>query len=368
MFWKRFWFLSLCFLVTAMLAGTLYPFNFFPPNGARRLPASDPGIYFNGHGIAYTGKDGAVSDISTVTVALWLKERFGSKNWGPREIFSFYDGAASPPLLVGQWGGRIFLYSRFETDENENWYRRFRTPARFPQGKPHLVTVTFGAGEKAIYIDGDIMAREETAIRSEAEVKFAGRFMMGNSPKARQGGWWGEIRGVAVYDRLLTGEEIASHGRAVFQDGMSRLAETPGCVACYGFDRTEGNRVESMVGESRPVFVPAFRNALFRTLWDLPHQDMRIETPPVGDFLNNILFFVPFGVVFFTLIHRTDAMGLRLAFPVTALAGGVLSLGIEALQLFLPTRDPGIADVLGNTLGSGAGALIACFLKLRHSA
>ena len=56
-------------------------------------------------------------------------------------------------------------------------------------------------------------------------------------------------------------------------------------------------------------------------------------------------------------------MGFSLAFLVPVFAGGLLSLLIEALQVFLPSRAPGIADIFGNAMGSGAGALIACGAK-----
>ena len=140
-------------------------------------------------------------------MVLWLKERFGSKNWGPREIFSFYDGFASPPLLVGQWDGRIFLYSRFEENEGDKWYRRFRTTDRFPRGNPHLVTVTFGGDAKAIYIDGKLNNKTKTGIHDAAKTKFCGRLMLGNSPRGRNG-WGGEVRGLAIYNRVLLPEEI----------------------------------------------------------------------------------------------------------------------------------------------------------------
>lgn len=85
-----------------------------------------------------------------------MKERHGSKIYGPKEIFWVYDGAVFPSLLVGQYGGRIFIYSRFEKNEGLEWYKIFRTKQRFPRGKAHLVTVTIDESEKAIYIDGQL--------------------------------------------------------------------------------------------------------------------------------------------------------------------------------------------------------------------
>ena len=63
------------FLILAvLLIATLYPFNFFPVNGVQWL-SNEPGLYFNGHGIAYTDKVKTVCETKTVSVVLWLKER-----------------------------------------------------------------------------------------------------------------------------------------------------------------------------------------------------------------------------------------------------------------------------------------------------
>ena len=112
----RFLIVSFFVLLAAMIFAGLYPFNFFPQNRVGWVP-DESGLYFDGDGIAYTDKAESISLMKAVTLELLLKERRGSMNWGPSEIFSFYDGGASPSLLVGQWDGQIFIFSRFEKNE-----------------------------------------------------------------------------------------------------------------------------------------------------------------------------------------------------------------------------------------------------------
>lgn len=352
-------------LLVVMLAMTLYPFNFFPANGVQWL-SDEPGLYFNGQGIAYTDKAKTVCATETVSVVLWLKERFGSKNWGPREIFSFYDGFASPPLVVGQQAGRIFLYSRFEKNKGDKWYKLFRTKHRLPRGRSCLVTVTFGGGVKAIYIDGALNNKTKTEIRDTIRAKFCGRLMIGNSPKV-QNGWWGEIKGLAIYNRVLLPEEILKHNREVFQNGMHGLAETRGCIALYAFDEGKGIKAKSIPRKSHSLSIPTSLIPPIRAiLFNLPNKDTRSESLFVADFFGNILLFVPYGVLFSTIILRKCTTGFFFAFVIVTLAGSLFSLTIESLQLFLPARVSVTNDLYANMIGSALGVLVAYALKLHR--
>ena len=77
----------------------------------------------------------------------------------------------------------------------------------------------------------------------------------------------------------------------------------------------------------------------------------------------NILFFVPFGILFSTIILRKYTGGYLFTFIVVTLAGSLLSFTIEFLQLFLATRISTIADIFGNIAGSGLGVLVAYFIN-----
>ena len=70
----------------------------------------------------------------------------------------------------------------------------------------------------------------------------------------------------------------------------------------------------------------------------------------------NILGFIPFG---FTVSAWLRKDGGRKRMPVTVLvvlAGAGISLLIELLQVYLPTRDSSLTDFMNNTLGAYIGA------------
>lgn len=365
---KQFLFFYFLLLVSLMLAVTLYPYNFSPPANGPEWLTNESGIYFNSSGIAYTDKGQLIPSEKQVTIELWLKERSDSKNWGPRDIFSFYDGKPSPPLLIGQYAGHIYLFSRFELSNGEKWYNIFQSQKRFERGKPHLVAVTFGDGEKAIYIDGELENKNKIDVKHKADIHLSGRLVIGNSPKNKKG-WWGEIKGLAIYNRILSLNEIKRHSSEVPLFGMRKLAEASGSVALYTFEEGDGNKINSITGDQRPFCIPARKFAIPDTIFHLPFDDMRIESifafNMLKDFLPNIFFFLPYGVLLSIILIRTYQISYFYCFFIVILTGGLFSFSVEFAQLFFPTRTSGMSDVLSNTLGSGLGFLVACSLKLR---
>ena len=87
-----------------------------------------------------------------------------------------------------------------------------------------------------------------------------------------------------------------------------------------------------------------------------PWEEFKPNWGYYEDLLINIGGFVPLGFFFcayFSSVRRLDRVVLA-----TIVLGGVVSLVIEVLQAFLPTRDSGMTDIITNTLGSAIGAIL----------
>jgi glycopeptide antibiotics resistance protein len=72
----------------------------------------------------------------------------------------------------------------------------------------------------------------------------------------------------------------------------------------------------------------------------------------------NLVLFAPWAFLTFKFLHGPERSSLRTHLDVL-LFGLLLSLGVEALQLFLPTRAADVDDVLWNLLGTITGSLLA---------
>lgn len=78
-----------------------------------------------------------------------------------------------------------------------------------------------------------------------------------------------------------------------------------------------------------------------------------VVMPIVG----NVLLFLPWGFLTFITLYTVDRPTVQ-TYILTILLGFSFSLGIEAWQYFLPSRVADINDVIWNTAGTIAGALL----------
>lgn len=89
-------------------------------------------------------------------------------------------------------------------------------------------------------------------------------------------------------------------------------------------------------------------------------MDFRLASPArlVGDALLNLVMFVPVGWLLGRGLRDLSASRTTRGLSVTAFCA-VLSLTVETVQYFLPTRYSSAIDVLTNTLGGFLGVVLA---------
>lgn len=90
----------------------------------------------------------------------------------------------------------------------------------------------------------------------------------------------------------------------------------------------------------------------------LTHPPLRVQK---ADLVQNVLAYLPLGL--FLGAWLMQSMRLAGAIAVAGLAGAALSLAMEIIQQYLPSRDPSVVDLALNLLGTVGGAVLASFLR-----
>lgn len=99
---------------------------------------------------------------------------------------------------------------------------------------------------------------------------------------------------------------------------------------------------------------------LARVVWNpFVSPDTRHRVP-IPDFVGNVLLFAPFGCLGMWALRRPRVAFVKAALIVAT--GALLSIAVEAAQLFTVDRISSVADVFANTLGAAAGATAGILL------
>ena len=130
--------------------------------------------------------------------------------------------------------------------------------------------------------------------------------------------------------------------------------------AAYQFVTPAGDFV-SNVGETGPdLSIPkTFRLSKPKVLEWTDHLDRSVAV----DAVVNIAGFVPFGLGTCLCLRFWTGWSISRCVEMTTVVGACASMVIELLQVFLPTRDSSIADLMTNILGTAIGAGVAVIGK-----
>jgi VanZ family protein len=195
--------------------------------------------------------------------------------------------------------------------------------------------------------------------------KPSGRILLGNSPKGGEY-WTGNLLSLAIYDRVLTGEEVSQrfpqHFPQHFHESEKSGEERP--VSLYLFDEHSGTLAHDSVG-SHHLLMPSRFKVLKKTILVPPWEDFRFTRSYLMDVITNILGFIPFGFFLSAYLRlRKPASIYRILF-ISVLVAGCISLSIELIQVYLPTRSSQLTDVITNISGAALGGILSNFYQRR---
>jgi hypothetical protein len=324
-----------------------------PPTTAFR-----PGLTFGRFSTAFTSgafQMPASGQESGASLEIWLQPR---RIWDSSTLLSF-----CRPEARLQWSVR-----QSQTDlEIQTKGRNGSRPARlyvdnvFRKPRPIFITIAAGAEGTKVYVDG-VLAKTAPRFSLSTE-NFTGQLVVGDSP-GQTDSWTGQLFGLAIYHRELTPYQVLRHYEAWTQKGRPEITsgktEDQRNVALYLLDERTGNIAHNQTGSGLDLHIPERYTVLDRVLLEPFWREFSLSWSYWSAALKNIVGFVPFGFVFFAWL---SAIHLKRPVLATVLLGTLVSLTIEVLQAWLPTRDSGMTDLITNTLGTWIGVVSYRFLK-----
>jgi hypothetical protein len=223
----------------------------------------------------------------------------------------------------------------------------------FGTSKSVFLTVSSGATGTSIYTDGVLVKKTSSFILSD--VDLTGQLILGNTPTTTDN-WGGQVNSLAVYNRELSAREVVEHFVDWTAGTQAELAKTEGVTAIYLLNENRGRVAHNQVSSTTDLVIPERFFILHEQFLERPWDEYRSDWTFWKDVAVNIVGFIPLG--FFFSVYLYSIRNTKRVLALTIALGFIVSLTIEVLQAFLPTRNSGMTDLITNTLGTGVGLLI----------
>jgi VanZ family protein len=330
--------LSLCCI---LIAG-LWPFG-HPPNDVTWV-ANHSAVRFGRHGTILSFSPLLSDDVGSCSIEMWLRPRLSD---GSGTLLGFYDR----DLVAGLSLRQSVTDLRLDREVGRGRPAKMYVSDVFSARKLVFLTIVSGPSGTTVYLNGS-RVRQVSDFKSSSPC--SGRFVVGDSPK-EQDTWEGELDGLAIYRGELPPEQVLLNYQSWSNAGRPAENGSGALAALYLFDERGGNLIRDHLQSGVNLSIPERYMVVQETVYESPWNAFQPTWGWVEDVLVNVTGFIPFG---FTLSALLWCSGWKRAGVFAVLGGLLVSLTIEGLQAFLPTRDSDLTDVLTNTLGTSLGVIL----------
>jgi VanZ like family/Concanavalin A-like lectin/glucanases superfamily len=343
--------LPICLLVLCgILVVGLWPFH-APRNDVTRL-SGRKGLLLGKHGTVVSAspfKAGDSQGDKSCSLEIWLEPtRVDSEGM----ILAFYWPANMVmPFAARQWRSGLVL----ERESHGHFANNGETYVGdvFKSLNPVFVTITSGEAGVATYVDGKLVKKFPHFVFVRRDL--TGQLVIGSAPSTSYN-WHGQFKGLAVYDRELSVGDVSQHYAEWTENKQTELAKSEGIVGLYLLNEGSGNVIHSEVTSAPDLLISERFFVVDKWFLEPFWREYRSGWSYWKDVGINVTGFIPLGLFFcsyLSLVRRIKRPAL-----VTIVLGFLVSLTIEVLQAFLPTRDSGMTDLITNTFGTALGALL----------
>ncbi len=348
----------------------LWPFNFHSNNNVNWLKTEN-GLNFNRHGIVYAsnesnfqkpipyyGEDGEIS------IELWLKPESNVPQ-NSAYILCVFDDSQPEIFSLSQVKSLLKISISESMNSAPNW--RWLKNAFFV-GQQVWLSITSNKRKTIVYLNGKAAGEfKNYSLALGNRTVSEWYLVIGNNPFGQKP-WKGEIYGLAIYNHLLTPEKVVDHYQKWKNQGARSLSAEKNIIALYPMSEHTGKFIHNVLDDRYHLFIPHRFNTPKKEFLAIPRNIFQLNQVEIRDIIINSFGFIPFGFLFLRAVLTKKKPEARLwKFVIIAILAGItLSLTVEGLQTFLPTRYSSLRDVIFNILGTGIGGLFAAVLVKRN--
>jgi hypothetical protein len=316
------------------------------------------GIHLRKYGIAYTNsiieEKSCFADSNNFSIEIALKPAGPSLD-GFSFIVVLHDGNDSNQLLMAQWRSWIIFMNGDDYAYKRKTNRIAVDTALLPQG-PLFMTLTSHNNGTKLYCNGKLIKENHTlALTMPSGGKS--RLLVGNSVYGRNS-WEGDVFGLAIYRATLDSKEVGLHFGEWSKKHKFEFAEVEKPWVLYDFDERDGKRVLDHAIGNHHLNIPHWMKVLNKKILEADFGNFDIESDYVQDCLLNVVGFMPLGFALSaTLVRFRGKSDLRVILQ-TVFFCFLVSLFIEVVQAWMPSRNSSLSDLILNTCGALLGSII----------
>jgi len=355
-------------LLSSILFFGFQPFAFNPANNVSHLRNSN-GISMHDSVLIYEPdeeKDGGLlSHHSSITIETAVIP-FQEKQARLSAILCFYDDREPELLMVAKWKSELILRRRIKRSHGSYAYHEICIPNAFIINKTSFITILTCTAGTTIYIDGKkagVFPRYILESLSDNNLKT--RIMLGNDPQLKIP-WNGEIRGLAIYESVLTDDGVSNHVQRWVEQDFASLSKESGIIALYPMNEKSGSYLYNMITGNNNLYIPDHLFSIKRKVLRCPRHYFTRTHHFIPDLLLNIIGFIPLGFFLLALLVTLFGKSNNQLAIITIICGLAISLTIELIQAFMPLRSSDLVDVVANTSGTMIGVLLFEFIYNRY--
>ena len=350
--WDRVLAVTCAAILCSILLAGLWPLTPYPKNKVAWLE-NGHGLHFGHYGTILSADAFKPTDVeggAPCSLEIWSKPGLINES---NTMLAFYSPEQLVSFSLHQSTDDLFFQRQNRNRQGRVSKVHIYVDNVLRQGTATFITLTASAQGTAIYVDGALAKSSSHFGLSSRD--FAGQLVVGTSPVENQS-WSGDLLGLAIYDRMLTSTEVLEHFNSWTKNGRPAISGKEGPAALYLFDERGGNVIHNRAGLAPDLYTPDHYLIAHQALLEVPWEEYHPGWGYYEDILINIGGFIPLGFIFHA--YFSSVLHLNRTRLITILLGFTVSLTIEALQGFIPTRDSGMTDVITNTLGTAIGAMV----------